>query len=221
MFESLISGSMTLSVFCICVGAAVVLGLLTAGSFMYKNRYSSGLVLTLAVLPAIVAVIIMLVNGNIGAGVAVAGTFSLIRFRSAPGTAREIASLFLDVAIGIACGMGYVGIAAVSFVIVAAVTMLLVGMRFGEREGAAKELRVTIPEDLEYDGLFDDLFEKYTTFHRLERVKTSNMGTLFELRYSVELKNGGISKEFLDAIRCRNGNLPVACGAQHPDETRL
>lgn len=221
MFNTVLTDTMDLTTFCLCVGAAVCLGLLNAGTFMYRNRYSAGFVMTLSLMCPMVAVVIMLVNGNIGAGVAVAGSFSLVRFRSAPGTAREIGSLFLSVAVGIACGMGYIGVAALSFVLLAAVSLLLVTLRFGESGGAEKELRITVPEDLEYDEMFDDLFAKYASFHRLDRVRTVNMGTMYELRYTVVLREAKKSKELIDAIRCRNGNLPVSCGVQRAEDTKL
>ena len=163
-------------------------------------------------LPAVVQVVIMLVNGNIGAGVAVAGTFSLVRFRSAPGTAREIGMIFLAMAIGLATGMGYVALAIFFFLVMAAFVLLLTCLRFGGGNGQERELKITIPENLDYEGLFDDLFQKYTRSARLERVKTTNMGTLYELHYSVVLKGERIPKEFLDELRCRNGNLNIVCG---------
>ena len=156
----------------------------------------------------------MMVNGNIGAGLGVAGAFSLIRFRSAPGTARELSGLFTGTAIGLACGMGYVGIAALFFLIVAVTVLTLTLLRFGETSRSFRHLKVTIPENLDYDGLFDDLFEKYTTSHELVRVKTTNMGTLYELTYDINLRGGDVSKEFMDELRCRNGNLNIICGRE-------
>ena len=156
----------------------------------------------------------MLVNGNVGAGLAVAGTFALVRFRSVPGTAREITGLFLSVSLGLACGMGYVGLAALFFVIMGATVLILGRLRFGEGSPACRQLKITIPENLDYEGLFDDLFRQYTLSHELVRVRTINMGTLYELCYEVRLKDAGISKAFLDEIRCRNGNLTVICGRE-------
>ncbi len=209
---------MTLSAFLICIAAALVLGVLNAVVFSFRSRHSDSLSLTLALLPPVVALIIMMVNGNIGAGLAVAGTFSLVRFRSAPGTAREIVGIFLSTAIGLACGMGYVGIAALFFVIMAAVVLLLSLLRFGAANDRYRMLRITIPENLEYEGLFDDLFEKYTTSHELVKVKTTNMGTLYELSYDIYLKSSEPSKQFIDDIRCRNGNLNIICGRRSDAE---
>lgn len=160
-------------------------------------------------LPAMVQIIIMMVNGNIGAGVAVAGAFGLIRFRSAPGSAREIGMVFLTTAIGLATGMGYVIVAAAFFIIIAVFSILLTLVGFGAGEADERELKITIPENLDYDGLFDDLLNKYTRYAELERVKTTSMGTLYELSYKVVLRDQQKSKEFLDELRTRNGNLSI------------
>ena len=211
MLDSIITTQITAQVFAICTAVSLALGLGTALLCMYKSRYTQSFILTLAMLPAVVQVVIMLVNGNIGAGVAVAGTFSLVRFRSAPGTAREIGMIFLAMAIGLATGMGYVALAVFFFLVMAAFVLLLTCLRFGGGNGQERELKITIPENLDYEGLFDDLFQKYARSARLERVKTTNMGTLYELHYSVVLKGERIPKEFLDELRCRNGNLNIVC----------
>ena len=212
MLDSIIQTQITAQVFALCTAASLALGLGTALLCMYKSRYTQSFIITLAVLPAVVQVVIMLVNGNIGAGVAVAGTFSLVRFRSAPGTAREIGMIFLAMAIGLATGMGYVALAVFFFLIMALFVLVLTSLHFGGGDEHERELKITIPETLDYDGLFDDLFEKYTRSARLERVKTTNMGTLYELHYRVVLKTERIPKEFLDELRCRNGNLNIVCG---------
>ena len=214
MFNSVIPNAMTLSAFLMCIFAALVLGVLTALVFSFRNKHSGSLILALAVLPPIVTLVIMMVNGNIGAGLAVAGTFSLVRFRSAPGTAREICGLFMSTAIGITCGMGYIGIAAVFFLVMAVFLVLPSLFRFGEAAASSRQLKITIPENLDYDGLFDDIFEKYTSRHELVRVKTTNMGTLYELTYTINLKTPEVSKQFIDDIRCRNGNLNIICGRE-------
>jgi len=213
VLDSIITaGEITVTGFLICTAVSLVLGLGCGFLCMYKNRYSQSFALTLAILPAIVQVVIMLVNGNIGAGVAVAGAFSLVRFRSANGSAKEIGLIFLAMAIGLACGMGYVAIAAVFFVILAVFMLALTAVRFGAGKEAERELRITIPEDLDYDGLFDDIFERYTATHTLEHVKTASMGTLYELRYRITLRDESQTKAFMDEVRTRNGNLTVACG---------
>lgn len=212
MLESIIQTQITAQVFAICTAVSLALGLGTALLCMYKSRYTQSFIITLAMLPAVVQVVIMLVNGNIGAGVAVAGTFSLVRFRSAPGTAREIGMIFLAMAIGLATGMGYVALAVFFFLVMAVFVLALTALHFGGGDEHERELKITTPENLDYDGLFDDLFEKYTRSARLERVKTTNMGTLYELHYRVVLKTERIPKEFLDELRCRNGNLNIVCG---------
>ena len=214
MFNCVIPAVMTVSAFLICVMAALVLGLLTALVFSFRSEHSGNLPFALVLVPPIVTLVIIMVNGNIGAGLGVAGAFSLIRFRSAPGTARELSGLFTGTAIGLACGMGYVGIAALFFLIVAVTVLTLTLLRFGETSRSFRHLKVTIPENLDYDGLFDDLFEKYTTSHELVRVKTTNMGTLYELTYDINLRGGDVSKEFMDELRCRNGNLNIICGRE-------
>ena len=214
MLNSVINGVVTVPSFLICVLSALVLGLLTALVFTARSYHTGSLTISLALLPPVVTVVIMLVNGNVGAGLAVAGTFALVRFRSVPGTAREITGLFLSVSLGLACGMGYVGLAALFFVIMGATVLVLGRLRFGESSPACRQLKITIPENLDYEGLFDDLFQQYTLSHELVRVKTTNMGTLYELCYEVRLKDAGISKAFLDEIRCRNGNLTVICGRE-------
>lgn len=214
MFNSIITVPITLTQFVICIITALVLGVLASVVFTLKNSHSGSLAMSIALLPAVVAVVIMLVNGNVGAGLAVAGTFALVRFRSVQGSAREITGLFFAVSLGLACGMGYVALAVVFFVMFSAALLLLTAVHFGE-SGGARQLKITIPENLEYEGLFDDLFEKYTTSHELVRVRTTNMGTLYELTYSINLKDRNISKKFVDELRCRNGNLNIICGREN------
>lgn len=213
MLNSIITGTeITTSAFFLCTAVSLLLGLGAAALSMYKSKYSQSFVLTLAMLPAIVQLIIMLVNGNIGVGVAVAGTFGLVRFRSANGTAKEIGSIFLVMAIGLATGMGYLALAAAFFAIMAAFTLALTALNFGAGSADERELRITIPENLDYDGLFDDLLAKYTRSAELERVKTTNMGTLYELCYKIVLRDDHTTKAFMDELRTRNGNLNIICG---------
>ena len=214
MFNCVIPAVMTVSAFLICLVASLILGLLTALVFSFRSEHSGNLPFALVLVPPIVTLVIMMVNGNIGAGLGVAGAFSLIRFRSAPGTARELSGLFTGTAIGLACGMGYVGIAALFFLIVAVTVLALTLLRFGETSRSFRQLKITIPENLDYDGLFDDIFEKYTTSHDLVRVKTTNMGTLYELTYHINLRGADVSKAFMDELRCRNGNLNIICGRE-------
>lgn len=219
MLDSIITSDITLQVFLICTAVSLALGVGIALVASYGSRSTQSLAVALAVLPAVVQTVIMLVNGNLGAGVAVAGTFSLVRFRSAPGTAKEIAAIFLAMAVGLATGMGYLALAALLFVLVGGVLLLLTVLGFGRPKQAERILKVTIPENLDYDGLFDDLFQRYLTRATLEKVKTTNMGTLYELQYRITLPDGKIDKAFLDDLRCRNGNLSVQCGKEAQGDT--
>ncbi|MBQ5996145.1 MAG: DUF4956 domain-containing protein [Clostridia bacterium] len=211
MLNTIITDTITLKIFLICTGISLALGIGTALVYGFKNRCTQSFAVTLAMLPAIVQIVIMLVNGNIGAGVAVAGAFSLVRFRSAPGTAKEIGAIFLAMAIGLATGMGYVALAVLFFVILAVFIIILTLVKFGSANEGERSLKITIPENLDYDGLFDDLFEKYTKHCSLEKVKTANMGTVYELQYNIILRQTQIPKDFIDEIRCRNGNLNIVC----------
>lgn len=215
MLESMIEGSasgITMYHMAVCTGVSLLSGILLAMVHMYRNRSSRSFLLTLVLLPTIVQVVIMMVNGNLGTGVAVMGAFGLVRFRSMPGNAREISSVFLAMAVGLADGMGYIGIAVFLTVVVGIVTVVLLTIPDRSGQLLRKDLRITIPENLDYSGIFDDIFEMYTRRAELIRVKTVNMGSLYELAYTVDLKNGQQEKEMLDEIRCRNGNLPIVCG---------
>ena len=212
-----------LSDFLLCVGVSLVIGLLLAGCYMYRSRYTKSFVVTLALLPAVVCVVIMMVNGNVGAGVAVAGAFSLVRFRSVPGTAKEIGMLFLSMGAGLVTGMGYLGYAVLFTVILGGVTMIYSHLNLGngKRADRYKVLGVTIPEDLDYTQVFDDIFEKYTSSYELVKVKTTNMGSLFRLTYHITIKDSAKEKEMLDAIRCRNGNLEISVSRQETTPVEL
>lgn len=213
MLNTIITGTeITLTSFLLCTGVSLALGVLTALLSQVREKSSQSFALALAMLPAVVQVIIMLVNGNIGTGVAVAGAFGLVRFRSASGSAREISLIFLAMAIGLATGMGYVAAAVLFFVIMAAFLLLLQVLCFGAAAENVRTLKITIGENQDYDGLFDDLFQTYTVTSELERVKTSNMGTLYELEYRIVLRDEHRLKAFLDELRCRNGNLNIVCG---------
>ncbi|ALS00689.1 cell division protein FtsZ [Enterococcus silesiacus] len=197
----------------LCIVTSIMLGLLVACIHMYRNVYSKNFVITLAVLPVLVQLVIMLVNGNLGTGVAVLGAFSLIRFRSVAGGAREITSIFWSMGIGLATGMGYVSYIAIFSVIIACFLVFLNTIHFGEKQKVAeREIKVTIPEDLDYPDLFDDLFQQYAYTSSLDSVKTTNMGSLYELRYRITLKDSQTEKELMDAMRVRNGNLTIISG---------
>lgn len=212
LFASVISTTVNWQAIILCTLSSLILGAAAAAIYCYKNTYTKSFVVTLALLPAMVQIVIMLVNGNLGAGVAVMGAFSLVRFRSVPGSAREIGSLFFAMALGLATGMGYLGYAVLFLLLIGIANILLYSTSFAAPKLIDRELKITIPESLDYEGVFDDLFDKYTIRHELLHVKTSNMGSLYELCYLVRLKDTGINKNFLDEIRCRNGNLNITCG---------
>lgn len=209
IFASLYSVSVTLPGFLIASALSLVLGCGISRVYRIKGETTVTMSQALTVLPFLVQLVILLVNGNLGAGVAVAGTFSLVRFRSAPGTARDILVIFLAMAVGLACGMGYCALAVFAAVITCLVFLL---QKEPAAEDSDRDIRVTVPENLDYAGLFTDLFEKYTVSCQLLEVKTVNMGSLFRLHYRVRLKNGDEEKQLLDAMRCRNGNLEISCG---------
>lgn len=202
----------TPSVFVLCLGVSMVLGAVIAAFHSYRNRSSKNFLMTLVLLPAIVQSVIMLVNGNVGTGVAVMGAFSLVRFRSLPGNSREIASIFLAMAVGLATGMGYLMMAAVMTFIVGAVSIAIVAAPIGQARELERELKVTIPENLDYADIFDDVFASYSNGAQLVRVKTVNMGSLYELVYHITLKDRKNEKQMIDDLRTRNGNLEISCG---------
>ncbi len=212
LFQSVLTAPITAAGFFACTLASLILGAFIAGMSMIRSRYSKSFLITLATLPAIVQVVIMLVNGNVGTGVAVMGAFSLVRFRSVPGSAKEITNLFLAMAVGLATGMGYIGIAAVLTVLLCGLQVLYTLLRVGEPRKTEKLLKITIPENLDYTGVFDDLFAAYTTGAQLLRVKTTNLGSLFQLHYRITLRDPAKEKAFLDELRCRNGNLDILLG---------
>ena len=195
-----------------CCGAALVLGFVVSLLYMYKNSYNKGFATALVLLPAVVAAVVAVVNGNIGIGIAVGGAFGLIRFRSAPGTARDILAIFLAMAAGLICGSGYLLLAACIVILVAIVGFVLLKVGYGGNSLLKRELRITVPEGLDYDGAFDDILKKYTSSCELIRVKTTNMGSLFRLYYSVTLKDAKKEREMIDELRVRNGNLEIVCG---------
>ncbi len=215
MFTSIIdsaAGGLSLKAALLCTGVSLLLGLVIAIIYRFTGDYSKNFILSLVILPALVQVIIMMVNGNLGAGVAVLGTFSLVRFRSVPGNSRDICSIVFAMAIGLATGMGYLTFAGLMVVIIGAAFLVLSKIPLLERDSREKELRVVIPESLDYTNVFDDLFDEFTSVCRLERVRTTNLGSMFELRYRLRMKKAEREKEFIDALRCRNGNLTIVCG---------
>ena len=205
------AGAIEIAPFMGSVATALALGLVLSCVYSFRAHHTRNFVVALAVLPAIVAVVIAVVNGNVGAGVAVAGAFSLVRFRSVPGSARDIAFIFLAMCVGLVCGMGYVLYAAIVTLTLGAAFVAYQAVGFGGlAPNTDRTLRVTVPEDLDYTTLFDDILAHHTTYSELVSVKTTNMGSLFKLVYNIGLKDEHRQKAMIDEIRCRNGNLEVA-----------
>lgn len=214
LFNSLLvesSASFTLGNFLICTVVSLILGGIIAASYMKTNQYNKGFVITLFVLPVIVQMVILLVSGSVGTGVAALGAFSLVRFRSIPGTAKEISSIFLAMAVGLATGTGYVGIAILFTLIVCATLLILNLSSFGDLVQTSRYLRITIPENLDYTSVFDDILAEFLTKYEILSVKTVDMGSLFRIEYQVVLKENSNEKELIDALRTRNGNLEISC----------
>ena len=196
----------------VCTVVSLVLGLVISLCYMYcSEKKSKSFVVTLAALPILVQAVIMLVNGNLGTGVAIMGAFSLIRFRSVAGSAREIGAVFFAMTVGLATGMGYVGFAVIVTAVVALLFIVLTKLDFGGSKTTDKHLKITIPENLNYSGMFDDLFSEYLSDYSLDKVKTTSLGSMFEVSYLIKFKNDLSEKDFIDAIRVRNGNLPIVC----------
>ena len=212
LFDTDLTTVISVTDFIICLAVSLFIGVLMALAYIYRTHYTKSFVVTLMLLPAVVCVVIMMVNGNVGAGVAVAGAFNLVRFRSVPGTAKEIGTIFLAMCAGIVVGMGYFAFAITFTVILGLFILVCSAFGLGTKKSNPTErvLRITIPEDLNYTEVFDDLMEKYTSFNEIERVKTVNMGSMFRLTYNIKLKDAKQEKEFIDEIRCRNGNLEVS-----------
>ncbi len=196
----------------ICLAAALLLGVIASFVYTRRRARSRSLAVALALLPLVSAAIIMVVNGNLGAGIAVAGAFSLIRFRSAPGSAHEILSVFLAMALGLCAGAGYVIIAALVLALYIAALLILDALKFGSGPESRRTLKITVPETLDYEGLFADILRRHTASWELESVRTAEMGSVYRLEYRVTLAAPGVSRAMLDEIRARNGNLEVLCG---------
>lgn len=207
IFETVIEGTLTLEDYLICTAVAFLCGIIVTFAASYKSKLTKSFAMSLVMLAPIIETVILMVNGNIGTGIAVAGAFSLVRFRSVAGRAREITLIFLVMTAGLACAAGYVAI-AILFSIILCVALIILA-RLPLRSERELELRITIPETLNFSEAFEDLFSQYTKRHELASVKTSNMGSLYKLLYKIELKDSGTSKEFIDQLRCRNGNLEI------------
>ena len=215
LFETTSNTSLiSIGKFFICITAALVAGLIIALSYKIRNKTTQNFVTTLALMPAMVCVIILMVNGNIGTGVAVTGAFSLIRFRSVAGSSSDLGAIFLAMGTGLIIGMGYIGFAFAFAIIISIMQIIYANIGMGKRDDVDRTMRIAIPEDLDYTGVFEDLFEKYTTSNQLTNVKTTDMGSLFRLTYNISLKDAKLEKELIDNLRCRNGNLEISISKQ-------
>ena len=207
LFGSIIKSGFTMGNFFVCLACAFVCGLITCLAASYRTNATKSYRTSLLLIPMIVTIVIMMVNGSIGTGIAVAGTFSLVRFRSIPGDAKQIVSIFLAVASGLACACGYVALAILFTLIVAVVMCLTAAVPMADDRKLG--LQIVAPESIHNMEAFNDLFEKYTKKHGLFKVKTVQMGSLYKLYYNIEMKDSSKLREFMDEIRCRNGNLEV------------
>ena len=218
MFTSIIdtsSGSASFSSILLCMGVALVLGFVVALIYMLTTeRYTKNFAITLVILPLLVGIVLLSVNGNLGTSIAVLGTFGLIRFRSIPGTSKEISSIFFALAIGVACAMGQIYYAILFTIVIAIVLVVLSKTSFGVPKPTSRHLKVMIPEDLDYTNIFEDIFKKYTKSHSLQQVKTVNLGSMYLLDYQLELSVPENEKKMIDELRMRNGNLSITCGIQ-------
>ena len=223
LFDTDMTSIISASDFLLCIGCSLLIGLILAFGYMYRSRYTKSFIVTLALLPAVVCVVIMMVNGNVGAGVAVAGAFSLVRFRSVPGTAKEITMLFLAMGAGLMAGMGYLGYALLFTVVMCLISVVYNQLDFGTKKNGAiyKTLNITIPEDLDYTGVFESILQEYAASFELVRVKTTNMGSMFRLTYDLVLKDGAKEKEMIDKLRCRNSNLEITVSKQETTVAEL
>lgn len=216
LFDTDMTRTIGVDQFLLCIGSSLLIGIILAAGYMIHARYSKSYIMTLSILPAVVCVVIMMVNGNIGTGLAVAGAFTLVRFRSVPGSAKEITMLFLAMGTGLLTGMGYIGFAFVFAILMSVVFVVYNHLDFGIQKKALryKTIRIAIPEDLDYSNIFDDVWEKYTDKCELVRVKSINMGSMFRVTYNIKMKKDVSEKEMLDMIRCRNGNLEITLSKQ-------
>lgn len=206
------TATITITTAFLYAAAAGVLGFLISITYMKSGKVSMNFARTLVLLPVMVCVIMTMVNGNLGTSVAIMGAFSLVRFRSLQGSSRDIAFIFWTMTIGVTCSMGYIAFAFCITALLAVIILFLSFIRYGEEKQQQKDLHITIPENLDYTHIFDEVFAEFAKTQKMLRVKTTNMGSLYELQYHVVLKDDEKEKEFLDAIRCRNGNLTVICG---------
>lgn len=232
MFESILSNfssstgdvSISIAKTLICIAVALILGLVISVAYLLttsKRERSGSFIMSLIILPTIVAVVILLIGGNLARAFSMAGIFTIVRFRSIPGDSKDISFVFLTMAVGLGIGLGFLTLSAIIALIVGMAIVVIKLSKFGLPTQKEMRLRITIPEDMNYQGAFDDLFKKYTDYYVLQKVKTTNMGTLFEIVYDIVMKEGNVEKEFIDSLRCRNGNLTIQLGVKDSNGQQL
>ena len=221
LFSSIFTSTFTLGQFLIAVLASMVLGFVVSIYYMFRNTYSKSFVPSLILIPAIECVVIIMINGNMGAGIAVAGSFALIRFRSDRGSAKDLTAIFMAMAIGIICGTGYIGIAVLFTLIVCVVGMFLSFVKYGECDVKMRYLKITVPENLNYDEAFEEVLDNYCSSYEIEKVKTLSLGSLFRVDYSIVMKDTSKIKAMIDDLRIRNNNLEIVCGKEAVSKEEL
>ena len=224
MLESILTNTVStvsLTDCLICIVVAIVLGGVISFTHKLTTKTTSNFLLTLTILPALVQVVILLVNGNLGTSLAVAGAFSLIRFRSMPGNSKETVSVFWAMAVGLGLGMGYIFYSILITIIISVLMIILSKVLTKKEDLLQRKLKIVIPENLDYEEVFEDILEKYTNKYELSKVKTTNMGSMYELTYTVIMKEDIKAKDFMDQIRCRNGNMLVMLQRPELSEVEL
>ncbi len=219
IFDSILTGDMTLIVYLILLGSSIILGILNALASSFRNRSGRTFYSALVLLPPTVLTVVTMVNGNIGTGIAVAGSFSLLKFRSAPAKARDLMSIFISMASGLCCAAGYVGIAILFTFIICGISMLLAVLNTSRDE--KRILSITVPETLSVNGAFEDIFEKYTSSHELKKLKTTNLGSLYRLKYEIMITDRDRVQDMIDELRTRNGNLEISLTTDNEEEELL
>ena len=204
------------------LGTALALGLAISLVYIFIRRaegFSKGFSMTLIMMPAIVAAIVFLIGNNVARAFSLAGAFSLIRFRSAAGEPRDIAFVLFSLGVGLACGIGYLGYAALFAAIMCAAMALMHFAGMVGPKSSIMQLKIAVPENINYQGLFDDILRRYAKSWRLRKIKSTDFGTLFELVFTVNLRGDADSKRLIDELRARNGNLSITLTAQETEDT--
>ncbi len=221
LFGTIFTGTLTVGQFLLAIASSILLGLVLALVYMYRNTYTKSFISALVLIPAIETVVIMLVNDNIGVGLSVAGSFALIRFRSVKGNAKELAAVFLAMTIGIICGSGFIVLAGIFTLLLCLAMLALELLDFGKMSENERYLKITIPESLNYDEVFEGILKKYTSRHELVSLKTLTLGSLFRVEYVITMKDPKQLKKMIDELRTRNGNLEIMCAKAAVDREEL